>query len=314
MTVKRIAFLGSGKMLMEIIKIVRFSNEFKICGVILHSDLIGRNSSPNSTRNVNAIPMCKTLEKNKIFYEDMNEIKTLKHSKILQQNLDIVIVCGWYSLLPRDIFNQTNVFGLHASLLPKNAGWAPLVWSILNGEEKTGITLFRIDEGVDTGPIIAQKEVRISNKDNIYRLQTKIIKATKIMMKDFLDDFSRNSWTEISQEKSKRTLNARRYPTDGKIGSEMSSRTIYNFVRAQSKPYPGAFFEYKNINLYVEKVKIKNSKFSQKNSGKIIIKGINVYLGSSDGWVKITKFRYKKQKFNLIKSFYRDFFQEEKGR
>jgi methionyl-tRNA formyltransferase len=84
---------------------------------------------------------------------------------------DILIVIGWYYMIPRSIryIATYGAIGIHASILPKYRGGAPLVWAIINGETKTGVTLFYLEDGVDDGDIIAQGSLRY-----YFRLNTKI--------------------------------------------------------------------------------------------------------------------------------------------
>jgi methionyl-tRNA formyltransferase len=70
-------------------------------------------------------------------------------------NPDAFLVAGWYHMIPKIWRNLAPAYGLHASLLPDYSGGAPLVWAMINGETKTGVTLFQMDDGVDSGPIVA---------------------------------------------------------------------------------------------------------------------------------------------------------------
>ena len=78
-------------------------------------------------------------------------------------SLDLILVLGWYYIIPKLIREKLKhgAWGIHASLLPNYAGGAPLNWAIINGEKKTGVTLFRLSDGVDDGDIISQKSFHI---------------------------------------------------------------------------------------------------------------------------------------------------------
>ena len=95
------------------------------------------------------------------------------------QNLkpDLILVIGWYYMIPDSIMQipSKGAIGIHASLLPKYRGNAPLVWAIINGEKETGISLFYFDKGVDTGDIIAQKNFSIEDTDTIKDILEKTI-------------------------------------------------------------------------------------------------------------------------------------------
>lgn len=156
-------------------------------------------------------------------------------------DLDVILVMGWYFMVPAAIRNlaKKGAWGIHASLLPKYAGGAPLTWAIINGEEQTGITLFRLDAGVDTGDIIAQEKILIEPLDCIATVYEKATLASEHLILNALQNFQ--SLTETPQDMSQRTVYPQRSPEDGLIDMNKSAQEIYNFIRAQSCPYPGAF-------------------------------------------------------------------------
>jgi methionyl-tRNA formyltransferase len=90
---------------------------------------------------------------------------------------DALDVAGWFHMVPRSWRELAPAYGLHASLHPKFRGGAPLVWAMINGEETTGITLFLLDEGVDTSPIVGQRVVPIRPDDSIATLYSRVEKA-----------------------------------------------------------------------------------------------------------------------------------------
>lgn len=156
--------------------------------------------------------------------------------------LDTLIVLGWYYMIPKKIreLAKYGAWGIHASLLPDYAGGAPLVWAIINGEKKAGVTLFRFDDGVDDGDIIAQSEFDIGREDYIRDVYQKATIASKEILTDIFDKFPDVQFTP--QDKKKIKVYPQRKPEDGLIDFTKSSEEIYNFVRAQSSPYPGAYF------------------------------------------------------------------------
>ena len=131
-----------------------------------------------------------------------------------------------------------GVWGIHASLLPNYAGGAPLVWAIINGETKTGVTLFKMDSGVDDGPIIDQKALAINHDDNIGTIIKKVAKISKVII---FKSLMRDKIKYMPQDKSKIKVFPQRNPADGEIDWSWDSVKIKNFVRAQTKPYPGAW-------------------------------------------------------------------------
>ena len=138
---------------------------------------------------------------------------------------DLILVLGWYYLVPRRIRDL--------------ARHAPLVWTIINGERETGVTLFRLDDGVDSGDIIYQKDFPIGYEDTIKEVYEKATEASKVILMDALNHIDTIRYKP--QDKADIKIYPQRTPEDGEIDWNKPAIEIYNFIRAQSDPYPGAF-------------------------------------------------------------------------
>jgi methionyl-tRNA formyltransferase len=209
-------------------------------------------------------------------------------------NPDIILVLGWYFMVPKKIRNlsKNGAWGIHASLLPRYAGNAPLVWAMINGEKETGVTLFKLDDGVDDGDIITQKALPIEFSDTINEVYEK---ATKLSKKILVEAISHINNLEFKhQDKSKIEVYPPRSPRDGKIDSNKSALEIYNFIRAQTKPYPGAFSTVNGKKIIFWQVKYCNVKKNIQNisSSQIFENSGKVYLKLKDGCLEIIKVNY----------------------
>ncbi|MFM8315578.1 MAG: methionyl-tRNA formyltransferase, partial [Deltaproteobacteria bacterium] len=166
---------------------------------------------------------------------------------------DIILVLGWYYIISQTIRSLAKVatLGIHASLLPKYAGGSPLVWALMNGEKETGVTLFRMDDGIDTGDILKQKSIPISFEDDIQSLYEKVIFESRNLLISGLSELASGTAQFIPQDKKQGVPFPIRKPEDGAIDWTQSSNQIYNFVRAQTRPYPCAFsfFNQKKVKL-----------------------------------------------------------------
>ncbi len=156
---------------------------------------------------------------------------------------DFGLAIGWYYMIPRSVRDKfpRSVIGIHASLLPKYRGGAPLVWAMIKGETKTGVTLFYLDDGVDTGNIIAQKEIDIGRDDTIKILYDKAVQASIDLVREFIPLIRSGIAPRIPQDHAVATQFPQRRPEDGLIDWSRGAEEIRNFIRAQTKPYPGAF-------------------------------------------------------------------------
>ncbi len=157
---------------------------------------------------------------------------------------DLIVVSGWYHMIGETIreIPKYGVVGLHASLLPKYRGGAPLVWQMINGEDKAGITLFYIEEGIDSGDIIASAEETIEETDTIATLYEKVGSRGIELLKTYLPLIALDKAPRIKQDYSdEKDIWPQRKPEDGLIDWSKSPKEIERFVRAQTKPYPGAY-------------------------------------------------------------------------
>ena len=154
---------------------------------------------------------------------------------------DVIIVAGWYHMVPRAWREIAPAFGLHASLLPDYSGGAPLVWAIINGEKRTGISLFQLSDGVDNGPILGQAATEIGDDDTIATVYARIEDLGVELLRTHLPQLADGTAKLHIQDEAGRRLVPQRSPEDGLINWNWSAARVYNFIRAQTKPYPGAF-------------------------------------------------------------------------
>jgi methionyl-tRNA formyltransferase len=171
---------------------------------------------------------------------------------------DLILVLGWYYMIPEKIRSlaRLGAWGIHSSLLPEYAGGAPLVWAIISGEKETGVTLFRMDDGVDSGEIIRQKRFDIDFQDTIKEVYEKATEASKEILFETLTHI--DSVNFIPQDKSRIKIYPQRKPEDGEIDWNKPANELYNFIRSQCTPYPGAFVKtIDNKKLIIEKARIE---------------------------------------------------------
>jgi len=216
--------------------------------------------SDKKVKNYNHASLKEIANKYKIKYYEVDSVdgsKTKDYEKIFKDyNFDLILVLGWYYKIPKSIrnLNKLGAWGIHASLLPKYAGGAPLTWAIINGEKETGVTLFRLEDGVDDGDIIFQEKFLIEDEDTIKEVYEKATELSKQVLLKALKNIKNINF--IPQDKDKIIVYPQRNPDDGEIDLTKSVDEIYNFVRAQSSPYPGAFIKTKDgKKIIIEKIR-----------------------------------------------------------
>ena len=171
-----IVFIGASKFGLRCLKLLNKMNCCHVSGVVTAPKTFPISYRPEGATNILYADVPTYCKDHGIEYRVMDN--GMQDQDLLNQaqkwRPNAFIVVGWYHIIPKIWRNIAPAYGMHASLLPDYTGGAPLVWAIINGEEKTGITLFQMDSGVDTGPIIGQLEEKIREDDTIATLYDRI--------------------------------------------------------------------------------------------------------------------------------------------
>ncbi len=156
---------------------------------------------------------------------------------------DVIFVIGWTRLVCREVLEipRLGCIGMHASLLPAYRGRAPVNWVLIRNEKITGNTAMRLDEGADTGRIVAQKAIPIRLSDTCQTLYHKVGRAGREMLREILPQLARGHVPEQTQRHETATVMPKRRPEDGWIDWQKNALDLFNWVRALTHPYPGAF-------------------------------------------------------------------------
>lgn len=162
---------------------------------------------------------------------------------IRQADLDWLFIIGWSQIASAEVLSvpKRGVLGMHPTLLPVGRGRAAIPWAILNGLTKTGVTLFVLDEGVDSGPIVDQEEVVMSRQETAATLYPRIVDAHRQLIRRVWLDLVSGKVMLHPQDESNATYWAGRRPEDGEINLGMTVEQVDRLVRATTRPYPGAF-------------------------------------------------------------------------
>ena len=163
--------------------------------------------------------------------------------KIRHFNPDLIFVHSYSMLLRPDILTipKYGAVNIHYALLPKYRGANPVQWAMINGELETGVTMHYMDEGIDSGDIIAQRHVPIYINDTWVDALARINAETDKMLEDEIPRLLAETNARQPQDESHAEKYPRRYPDDGLVDWQQSPYKIYNLVRALVKPLPGAF-------------------------------------------------------------------------
>lgn len=212
---------------------------------------------------------------------------------------DAFLVAGWYHMIPRKWRDLAPAYGLHASLLPDYSGGAPLVWAIINGEPKTGITLFKMDDGVDSGPIAGQKEEPIYADDTIATLYARIEERGLELLKEVLPRLAAGSLILKTQDESRRRVVPQRSPEDGWINWSLDADAIGRFIRAQTRPYPGAYTSFQGKPLHIWCASAGQKPDAVEPDGKVIfLEGDRYIVSCGHQAIELKEISYRQKNYS----------------
>jgi methionyl-tRNA formyltransferase len=190
---------------------------------------------------------------------------------------DAIIVVGYGRILPQwmiDLPPLGNI-NLHASLLPKYRGAAPIQWAIASGETITGVTTMRIDAGLDTGDILLQKEMSIAPEDTAETLATRMAAIGAELMVGTLHGLKSGAIQPKPQDDSKATLAPLLKKEDGRINFHQYASEIANRIRA-FQPWPGTYTTFRGKNLHIWTAKQDGRHLKE---GELAVEGPRLIVG-----------------------------------
>ncbi|PTH11644.1 methionyl-tRNA formyltransferase [Staphylococcus capitis] len=239
---------------------------------------------------------------------DVYQPEKLKDSEELEELLtldaDLIVTAAFGQLLPESLLNapRLGAINVHASLLPKYRGGAPIHQAIIDDEEKTGITIMYMVKKLDAGNIISQKAINIEEDDNVGTMHDKLSFLGADLLKDTLPSIINETNDSIPQDDSEATFASNISREDERINWNQSAQDIHNHIRGLS-PWPVAYttMDDKNLKLYSSHI------ISGKNGepGKIIEttkKAIIIGTGSNDA-IALTDMQLAGKKRMLVANY-----------
>ncbi len=239
----RIVFMGTPDFAVESLKQL-VENSYNIAGVVTMPDKPAGRGHKIQFSPVKEYALSKgltVLQPEKLKAESfLNELKAL--------NADLQIVIA-FRMLPEVVWNMPRLgtFNLHASLLPQYRGAAPINWAIINGEKETGITTFFITHEIDTGKIIQQEKIAISETDNAEIVHDKLMfKGAELVLQTvdaiLRDDIHPKQQEELFRSECELKPAPKIFKETCRINFTGTTESVYNFIRGLS-PYPAAWTE-----------------------------------------------------------------------
>jgi len=277
-------------------------NKYNIVGVITAPD---RKAGRGQKLNQSAVKKYALSQNLNILQPtNLKDEHFLAELKALNANLQIIVA---FRMLPKVVWSMPKygTFNLHASLLPNYRGAAPINWAIINGETKTGVTTFFIDEKIDTGEIIMQEETDILPDENVGSLHDKLMSLGSALVLKTVKAIQENTIKPYVQPEIKNIKTAYKlHKHTCKIDWSLPIDHIYNKIRGLS-PYPSAWFEMINgkdtlaIKVYEATKIIENH---QIETGRILFDKKTIKVAVQEGYIELLTIQLPGKKKMDVKS------------
>ena len=296
----KVIFMGTPEFSVPVLKTLIENTDVKL--VVTQPDAyVGRK------KILTPSPIKKLALENNIEVFTPNKIKE-DYEKILNTECDIIITCAYGQIIPKILLDypKYKCINVHASLLPKYRGGAPIHASIINGDDVTGITIMYMAEGMDDGNIIKQESIKIEEKDNINTLSDKLSYLGADLLIRTLPSILDGTCDNIKQDNNLVTFAYIIKRKDELIDFNKNYKDIYNKVRAL---YNRSYFIMNNIEYKIVKVRYEKEKSNIGVINHIYKDGIGI--GCLDGEVVITEFIPSGKKQMLVSSYLNGIKKEE---
>ncbi len=295
---KKIVFMGTPEFSVPVLS--SLVKNYQVIAIVTQPDKrVGRK------KEIKFSPVKEYGLKNNIPVLQPTNIKT-DYQSIIDLSPDIIITCAYGQIISKELLSypEFGCINVHASLLPKLRGGAPIHKAIIEGHNKTGITIMYMDEKMDTGDIISQEEVIIEESDNVGILHDKLSSVgSSLLIKTLPDIFKKNN-KRVKQDSSiaSYAFNVKR--EEELINFNKSVKNVYNQIRGLN-PWPLAYMQ-----LDGEEIKVLESYYEQVEHNKKIsticdIRKDSLGIACTDGILYITKIKRSGKKEMLISDYLR---------
>jgi methionyl-tRNA formyltransferase len=291
----RIVFFGTPSFAVPSLKALIESGEEVLAVVSQPDKRKGRD-------RISAPPPVKVLalEKGIKFLQPLNIREPVFLEELSRMNPEIIVVVAYGKILPLQILKlpQFGCINIHASLLPKYRGAAPIQWAIIRGEKKTGITTILMDKGLDTGAVLLQEKIDISDKDTAETLNKRLAEMGASILVETIKRLKDGSLKPVPQSGDP-TYAPPFKKEDGRINWASTAEDIVNFVRGMY-PWPGAY-------CYLNKERIKITKVKALEgagmTGRIEKADEQLIVGTGKGFVSILELQPEGRRLMAVKDF-----------
>lgn len=235
-------------------------------------------------------PVKVVAERHEIPCHQFQSLRKSPESLALMRSLspDVAVVVAFGQILIREFFElpRQGTVNVHASILPFYRGAAPAAHAIWNGDSETGVTIMKIDEGMDTGDILTMETLPIPNSMSTGELEVVLAQRGAELLMQTLGGYVSGDIVPVAQDHSKATLAPRIKKSDGRIDWTRTADSLHNQVRAMN-PWPGSFFTWKEVEVKFWKSAVEaGSGDSSVDPGRVVAaEGDNLLISCGKGSV-----------------------------
>lgn len=234
--------------------------------------------------------------------DSVNSESSLEKLRALEP--DIIVVVAFGQILKKEVLElpKHGCLNVHASLLPKYRGAAPINWAIIDGEKETGVTIMQMDQGLDTGDMILKSSIEITDEDDYISIHDKLAHIGGTLLIKVLDDLTEGKTVRTPQDDSLSNYAPMIFKNTGKINWNKKGQDIYNLVMGL-KPWPCAFTNYNDIMVKIHKVSLL-PKFNDDEIGKIIkVSKEGIYVNVLDSCILIEELQFPGKKKLTVRDY-----------
>ncbi len=234
----------------------------------------------------------------------INDIESI--DKIRSINPDFIVVVAYGQILRKDILQipKYGCYNVHASLLPKYRGAAPINWVIINGEKETGVTIMEMERGLDSGDIVLCKSIPINSDDDAPSIHDKLSILGGDLIIEALEGIKEGVLTKTPQNHSLSTYASMLDKNMGRINWSDKGENIINLIKGL-KPWPSAYTQYKDEIVKIHKASLID-KIKEGNIGEIIkIDNKGIYVNAQDKTVILEEIQFPGKKKLKVEEYLR---------
>ncbi len=230
---------------------------------------------------------------------------------------EAIVVAAYGRLLPPEVLHlpPLSCVNLHPSLLPRHRGASPVASAILEGDQKTGVSIIQVDEGIDMGPILAQEETELGSEENTGGLTARLFKMGARLLLETLPPWARGEIEPKPQDSSRATLSRRLSRGDGEMDWNLPAVTLWREVRAYY-PWPGSYTSWRGRHLKILEASVAEEPHSAEPGDVIPLGRGGIGVVTSGGALLLRRLQLEGRRAMGIREFtqgYRDFVGQRLG-